>query len=477
MQLDSNNIPLVADLDGTIISTDTLLESTIIAIRNNPLLIFILPFMIFKGKLFFKQAIDKYARCDAELLPYRYNVVDFLKEEKAKGRAIVLATATVKPIAEEIGKHLKIFDEIIATENINLRAEQKTKVLVEKFGYGGYDYIGDSKADLPVWKSSRFAIVVNKSNSLTNKAKRNGNVSKIFEIKKDDFNDNLKEIRVYQWIKNILIFLPLLMAHQIGDLTLIIQNFIAFFAFSFAASSVYVINDLFDIEPDRVHPRKRNRPIASGLISIPKALAIAFLLLALSILISVLYLPLKFILILITYLTLTTLYSFSFKRIYIIDIITLASLYTIRLIAGGASVAVEVSYWLLAFSMFLFLNLAIVKRYTELKQLVEAKKNKTIGRGYFVEDLSLLRSLGTSSGYLSVLVFALYVNSKVVLGLYNKPEFLWAVAPLLLFWITRIWFVAHRGKMHDDPIVFTAKDPVSYVVGFLVILLIIGAAI
>lgn len=472
-----DNIPLVADLDGTIIVTDTLLESTIIAIRRRPFILFLLPFWILKGKLFFKQSIDHYARCHPELLPYRQDVLDFIKLEKKKGRKIVLATATVKPIADSVSDYLGIFDEVIATESVNLRSNEKSRVLIEKYGERGFDYIGDSKADIAVWASSGVAHIVHRTESLTKKAQKSGNVGNVFFPEQTTIKDFIKEIRVYQWIKNILILLPLLMAHLVADFHLIILNIIAFFAFSLTASSVYVLNDLFDIEADRAHKRKRFRPIASGKINVPSALHLSIFLFSIGIIFSIFFLPLNFFLVLVVYLILTTLYSFSLKRIYIVDIIILAGLYTLRLIAGGMAVDVEVSYWMLAFSLFLFLNLAIVKRYTELNQLVETNEAKAKGRGYHVEDLSLLRSLGTSSGYLSVLVFALYVNSKEVLGLYKRPEMLWAIAPMLLYWITRIWFVAHRGKMHDDPIVFTAKDPVSYVVGFLVLILIIGAAL
>ncbi len=473
----SSQIPLCVDLDGTLIKSDSLLESTIIAVRKNPLLLLLMPFWILKGRLYFKKSIEKFGKCEALLLPYRREVLDFLKKEKDKGRKIVLATATVKSIADDVSNYLGIFDEVIATETVNLRSEEKRKKLVEKFGSKGFDYIGDSRADLAVWASAANALVLKKSDIVLKKARELSNVIHVFDADKPSLNHYFREIRVYQWIKNILIFLPLFMAHEIGSFSLLFQNFIAFAVFCFAASSVYVTNDLFDIEADRAHPRKRFRPVASGLISVPSAVNLSIFLFLLSIVTSFVFLPLRFTMVLLVYLILTTAYSFSLKRVYIIDIIILAGLYTIRIIAGGAAVGVSVSFWMLAFSMFLFLNLAIVKRYTELKQLADANKTKTKGRGYHIDDINLLSSLGTTGGYLSVLVFALYVNSEAVVGLYKRPELLWAIVPVLLFWITRIWFMAHRGKMHDDPIVFTGKDPVSYVAGLIVVILIIGAAV
>jgi len=240
---------------------------------------------------------------------------------------------------------------------------------------------------------------------------------------------------------------------------------IAFFSFSLIASSVYVTNDLLDLSSDRAHPRKKKRPLASGDLPLVVGLISAPLLLFIGFIIAILFLETQFLTTLLIYYVITTLYSFKLKKLVILDIMTLASLYTIRIIAGGAAVNVEISPWLLAFSMFFFLSLALVKRYTELLVMINENKTKASGRGYEIGDTDLVRGLGTASAYMSVLVFALYANSDQIQTLYTEPYYFWGIAVLLMYWITRIWFLAHRGKMTDDPIVFTVKDPTSWLIG------------
>jgi len=249
--------------------------------------------------------------------------------------------------------------------------------------------------------------------------------------------------------------------------------FIVFFSFSLLASSVYVLNDLLDLNADREHPRKRKRPFASGNLSLLYGFILLPILIISSFSISIIYLPNNFTIVLLLYYIITNLYSFKLKRIEVIDIITLGVLYTIRIIAGGASINVEITPWLLAFSMFLFISLALLKRYTELLSMIQENKQIAKGRAYSVDDIDIVRSFGTSSSYLAILVFALYVNSDQVKLLYSQPIYMWLVAVLLLYWITRIWFLAHRGKMTDDPIVFTGKDITSWLIGLIIGIIVI----
>jgi 4-hydroxybenzoate polyprenyltransferase len=471
--------PLCVDLDGSLIFGDTLLESIFLAIKKKPVIIFLLFFWIIKGKNYFKHRIGEIALPNPASLNYRKDVLEFIKNEKSEGRKIVLATATIEPIAQSVADHLNLFDEVLASKaEYNLRHDMKRSMLVEKFKEKGYDYIGDSFADLPVWKSARNAIAVHPSEKLKRKAAAQGiKFSLIFNSSVKSKLPILKQLRTRQWVKNLLLLLPLALAHRAGELNLLLINFAAFFAFCFAASFVYVINDLMDIEADRQHPTKKLRPLASSSISVQKALAAALVMLTGSMILAFGFLPLEFILLLLSYLILTTLYSFWLKKIYIIDIIVLSSLYTLRLLAGSVSVNVPVSDWLLEFSLFMFLSLAILKRYAELHVMVAQNKEKSEGRGYLIKDIGMLRSLGTSSGYISVLVMVLYIHSPENLKLYQNPLLLLPVAICLLFWITRIWFKAHRGEMTDDPIVFTVKDPVSYIIGLIILILVIGAAL
>lgn len=471
--------PLVVDLDGTLTPVDTLFESVIEWIRYSPFNLFLLPFLLLRGKVYFKNKIAQSAIPNPALLPYRKEVIEFIKAEKDKGREIILATASHMKMASAVAAHLDIFDNIIASEaDLNFKGAEKLRQIQKLDSCkNGFDYIGDSSADLEIWKEADNAIIVEPSKNLLVKAKKETNVAKVFEYQRNPLKTLIREMRVYQWSKNILIFLPLLMAHALGDINQIGNAVMAFLAFSFCASSVYITNDLLDLESDRKHPRKRKRPLASGDISIFAGSIWIFLLLATGLTLTIMFQPLQFLITLLIYLTLTTLYSSVLKKIYIIDIIILAGLYTIRIMSGAFAVEVPLTPWMLAFSMFVFLSLAILKRYTELYILRQQNMTKSSGRGYRVEDIDLLIVLGPASGYLSALVLVLYTNSEEVVRLYENPEILWAIVPVLLYWITRIWFLAHRGKMHDDPIVFTGKDTVSYILGAILALLIIGAAI
>ncbi len=474
----TKEIPLCVDLDGTLIATDMLLESLLLLVKQNPLYIALLPFWLLKGRAFLKHKIFELVEPDIEYLPYNKKLIEYINKEKSAGREIVLSTATNQRIADKINEHLGLFDKVFgSSETMNLKGNNKRHYLVELFGEKGYDYAGDSQADMAVWDSANACIMVNPSKSLLRQAESKYKVIEVFQSAKNPLKIIAREIRVYQWVKNLLIFLPFIMAHKLGDPGIITNSIYAFFAFCFTASSIYIYNDLIDLKSDRMHPRKRFRPIASGGLSIAAGLILAPILLFLGIAIGACFLSSSFLLTLLFYLFVTTAYSFLLKRIVILDIIVLASLYTIRLLAGANAAHVPASPWMLGFSMFIFLSLAMVKRYTELLSLRKLNKTTTTGRGYHVEDINLLLAIGPASGYLSVLIFALYVNSKEMIQLYDNPGFLWMVAPLLLFWITRIWLLANRGEMHDDPIVFTGKDPVSYVVGAMIALLVFGAAI
>ena len=280
-----------------------------------------------------------------------------------------------------------------------------------------------------------------------------------------------ESLRIHQWAKNVLVAVPMLMAHRFRDAQAWVSVTIAFVCFCLVASGTYVFNDLLDREADRAHPTKRNRPIASGRMPAGQALLIASACYAVGFVLAALLLPGLFALCLVGYVVLNALYSLVLKRKLMLDVLALASLYTLRLLAGGVATHVELSFWLLAFSMFLFLNLAFVKRYAELAMSQLTGSDARFGRGYVVGDLDLIRTLGPTSGYLAVLVFALYLNSPDVLKLYPRPVPLWGICPLLLYWVSRLWFVAQRRGMYHDPVVFALTDRVSYLVAALILIL------
>jgi len=285
----------------------------------------------------------------------------------------------------------------------------------------------------------------------------------------------VKQIRMYQWVKNLLIFIPLLLAHKTGDSNAIVQCVIGFFALSFLASSVYVLNDIADVEHDRAHPRKRYRPLASGALSISQAWILMLSMLSISSLLCFLYMPLNFVAWLCVYACATTLYSFVLKRIVLVDVITLAGLYSLRMAAGGVAAGVEVSPWLLGFSLFLFISLAFLKRYAELRDMTEREMPTVAGRGYHERDANFVMMAGTALGFVAVLIFTLYVNGPQVQQLYSHPSRMWFICPCLIYWVSHLWLTAYRGGMYDDPIVFAARDYPSWIVGGLVVLIAISA--
>jgi 4-hydroxybenzoate polyprenyltransferase len=472
----SSNQVIAVDLDGTLTLTDTLHESIILLIRNKPLYLFIIPFWLTKGIAFLKLKVAQNIELDVKNLPYNVPLIDWLKKEKDNGKKIVLCTAANEHIAQAVSKHLQLFDDIISSDaNTNLIGINKRKALQDRFGDKGYDYAGNSISDMEVWSSSSKAIVVNASSAVQTKATKITTVSRTFPSESIGFSDWIKALRVYQWSKNLLLFIPLLASHQLGNFQSLPALAIAFISFSLCASSVYIINDLLDLESDRKHPRKKNRPFSAAKLSIVMGIAIAPFLIIASFILGFMINE-DFFIVLILYFILTSTYSLFLKRIVLVDCLTLAILYTVRIIAGAAVISVSLSFWLLAFSVFIFLSLAFVKRYTELMVQVKAGNNYTHGRGYEVSDSVLIQILGVSAGYLSVLVMALYMQSEDIMNLYVQPTAIWFAIPLLLFWISWVWLKATRGLMHDDPIVFAIKDKASIFVAVLTALVFLYAA-
>ena len=468
--------PLVVDLDGTLTLSDTLHESALALLRDSPLSVFKLPIWLTSGKAHLKRHLASQVEFAPDALPYNSPFLDFLKKEHDKGRKLILCTAADRSIAESVAKHIGLFDEVLASDgNTNLAGANKAAALVSRFGKGGFDYAGNSSADFDVWDSAAGAVVVNASLSVQATAVKRYNVSGVFAPAQVGLGIWRKVLRLHQWLKNLLLFLPLLAAHEIGNVEAWLSLVLAFFAFSLCASTVYIANDLLDLDSDRRHPRKRMRPFASGAVPVLMGVALAPVLLTAS---FVLAFQVGTVLVgwLLAYFVVTCLYSFSLKKLILVDCLTLAMLYTFRILAGAATVGHVLSFWLLAFSVFLFLSLAFVKRYAELEVQRLNGSDKAHGRGYHTDDASLLQNIGISSGQASVLVLALYLNSDAVTKLYASPEVIWCAVPVMLFWIQWMWMQAHRGNMHDDPVVFAVKDRVSLLAALLVgVILVTGA--
>jgi len=457
----SNNLPLVVDLDGTLIHSDMLHESAIRLLRDSPSKTLAIPFVLLKGKAYLKNYLATRSNFEPQTLPYNLELIAWLKQQRAEGRKLILCTASDKKIAQTIATHLDLFDEVIASDGIvNIAGKNKASVLVDRFGSQGFDYVGNSHQDLPVWSEANRAMVVNGSSELVRKAQDIATVERVFPKKTIELSSCFRVLRIHQWLKNLLLFVPLFAAHDLANADAWQSLLLAFFAFSLCASSVYIANDLLDLESDRLHPRKRNRPFASGIVPVWIGVLVAPLLLALGLGMAAMV-GQAFFSWLTFYFALTCAYSWSLKRLILVDCLTLALLYTLRIIAGAAAVGHDLSFWLLAFSVFLFLSLAFVKRYAELEVQLLSGKEKIHGRGYHTADASLIQTMGIVAGYSSVLVLALYLNSEAVLRLYTAPELIWGVVPVMLFWVSWMWMQAHRGKMHDDPLVFAVKDRAS----------------
>ncbi len=463
----SNVSPLCVDLDGTLIHSDLLLETFLLLLKRNPLYLLLIPFWLLKGKAALKAEIAKRIILNPIALPYNKAFMNWLAIQRESGRPLWLCTASNYRLAHLVAEHLNIFQGIIAsTDDTNLSGRTKAIQLVEKFGEKGFDYCGNHQVDLAIWRVCQCAIVVNGSDKLKQEAEKLAEVSASFPKKAGSFKFVLKALRLHQWAKNVLIFVPLVAAHKLADHLLGFDAILAFIAFGLCASSVYLLNDMLDLEDDRQHARKCKRPFASGDLSILTGLILVPVLL-ISVIALCWSLPVRFGMVLAAYYTLTVAYSFGLKRIVLIDTIALAGLYTVRIIAGAMAINVSLSFWLLLFAIFLFFSLALVKRYAELDALQRKNKLKAAGRGYHVEDLPILHSMGTASGFLAVLVLALYINSPIVESLYHHPKFIWMLCVLLLYWIGRVWLKAHRGEMHDDPVVFAMKDRASQIIGIL----------
>ena len=453
-------------------------ESALKLLRDNPIKVASLPYVLTKGKAYLKRQLALNTEFCVETLPYNFELLDWLKLQKTQGRQIILCTASNDIIASEIADYLGLFDEVIASsETENLVGVAKVKRLEERYGLKGFDYVGNASADLPVWIASRHGIVVNATDTVVGNATTSCEIEKIFSRRSIDFKDCFRMLRVHQWLKNMLLFAPVVASHMIGDIETLATLVLAFFAFSMLCSAVYITNDLFDLEADRAHPKKQSRPFAAGNIPVWIGTICALGLFLVSVILAA-FINGYFLIWLLTYFVLSSVYTWYLKRIVLVDCLMLAILYTLRIVAGAAAVGLGLSFWLLALSIFLFLSLSLVKRFAELQMLAVNGSKKVSGRGYLVSDAPLIQMLGIVSGYVSVLVLVLYLNSAAVVKLYEAPQYIWGAVIAILFWINWIWLKAHRGEMYDDPLLFALKDRASLYVaavfGFCAIIATVG---
>ena len=466
--------PLCVDLDGTLVKSDTLLDALCQLLHHHPLALLRAPAWLRGGRAGFKRQAASRAPLDPVHLPYNTELLRFLRTEHRRGRDLWLATGADGELAERVAAHLGLFQGVLATDGqTNLTRERKLHRLRQTFG--DFDYVGNARADLVLLAHARQAMVANPTLGLRLALRtRRITIARRFLDRRPPFPSLLQALRVHQWSKNILLFVPLLLSHRISVHALW-AAVVAFFCFSFMASANYLVNDLLDIDSDRRHPSKRLRPFAAGDLAVITGVALAATM-ALASAALLPLLPVKFALWLGLYIVATMLYSLYLKRQPILDVLLLSGLYTLRLLAGGAATATTISQWLAAFSTFLFLSLAMVKRFSELENLRERGAATTHGRGYLVADLEQIRAFGTASAYAAVVVFLFYIARPDVTELYRHSDRLWLIVPLLLYWVHRVWLVASRGELDDDPVVFALRDRMSLAAGLLVVALAIFAS-
>lgn len=467
-------LPLFVDLDGSLTSTDLLWESLFALLKRHPGLIFLIPLWAFRGKSALKDRVSREINLPSESLPYEPAVLELIHERREAGGAVFLATASPETWSRPIAEYLGVFEGVLATRpDLNLKGLRKLEAISQlcaQRGWPSFDYVGDTHADIPIWRAATAAYVVGADGLLARRIRGLGPAVAIHNLGKPrrSLQAAFKAMRPHQWAKNALIFVPVITGQKILDARAVTAALLAFVAFSFCALAIYLVNDLTDLAADREHAEKRRRPFASGRLPLAWGPPMVAVLLTVSFAIAGMALPLGFLAVMSLYLALTTLYTFVIKSHLMVDVLALAILYSLRILAGGAATDIVISEWLIVFSMFFFLSLAFAKRFIESDRTIQAGKTERLkGRGYLPGDIDLIQSFGTISGYLSALTLALYVRSNEVRLLYSRPELLWVIVLGLIYWISRIWFLAKRRELPGDPVVFALRDRHSLALGIM----------
>ena len=462
-------LPICVDLDGTLVATDTLYESFLALLAYKPLTLFDCLGWISKGKAVFKSKLSNAQKIDIENLPWNESLLDWLKLRKAAGHKIVLATAADQSIALAAQKHLGIFDQVFCSDgSSNLKGKCKGQALVHEFGERGFIYVGDSKVDLPVWRDAAGAVVVEVKDRLRKKVEACSPLLASFQSSENLNEGSFVLLRPKQWIKNLLVFVPIIASGQWWDLKGWLTTAGVFFAFSLVASGTYIINDLLDIQADRHHFKKKKRPIASGKISIPRSLCILFLTVASGFLIGW---QLEVFPVIFAYVLVTLCYSLFLKAKFLLDVFALAFLYLIRIYAGADVADHSVSIWLFSFGMFVFLGLAMMKRVAELMKSEGSRSLRR--RGYKIIDVNILTIAGICSAFASALILFMYFRFNETSSVFKGQQTLFLSVPVILYWQLRCWRAVEVGVLDNDPIAFATSDkPSRIILGILLIIII-----
>lgn len=460
----SDSVPLFVDLDGTLVKTDLLIESAFFLLKKQPWMFLAMLYWLAFGKARLKEEIAMRSALDFNVLPLQRDFVEYLNNEARQGRTLYLATASDRRLAEPVAERLGIFKQVLASDGLrNLKGTRKLEAILACCNGSAFDYAGNERVDLAIWAKARQAIIVNPDNGVVAATRKRGyEIERVFDDRPPTAKTWMRALRIHQWAKNVLLGVPILTAHAF-TLTAFTKIAMAFTAFGLVASATYLLNDLLDLVSDRHHPRKCKRPFAAGDIGLASGILVMIILFGSGFGLA-LQLSDHFLFTLLAYLGLTISYSFYFKKVMLIDVLLLASLYTIRIVAGAYAIEVPLSSWLLGFSMFIFLSLALIKRCTELMAMQHLSRETMKGRDYQVSDYPMLCTIGVAAGYISILVLALFISGSGSVGKYTNPVFLWLLCPLMAYWVSRLWLKTSRGEMHDDPLVFSLKDRASWIV-------------
>ncbi len=450
--------PLCVVLEGGLITASITGERVALLFRHRPWLALVLPLWLLGGTSGLKRRVRARVALEPATLPYRAPLVAALESARAAGRKVVLVARTDAELANAVAKHVPLFDAVYTSDSASDEPSPDLRNQLAAAFPEGYDYVGHASADVPALTAAKRGYLVGASAEAKRAAEQAPSVV-VLSRGKSVLKALINELRPHQWAKNALVVLPVLLAPTVPAPITLGRGLLAAFTFSLCASAGYVFNDLLDLDADRLHPAKAKRPFASGALPIVFGFPLFIALLVVSFALAVAFLPATFVAMLGLYFVSTLSYSLYLKRLLLIDVLVLAALYTHRILSGGIATGVRVSAWLLGFSMFLFTSLAFAKRYVELHALSDDKQIKN--RGYFRVDLPMVTSMGTASGYIAALVFMLYVDSSAVRASYRSPTLLWLVLPALLYWLGRIWLLAGRGQMQEDPVKFALKDKKS----------------
>lgn len=459
-------LPLCVDLDNTLVHTNTLVETIVGALRKNPAWVFLIPLWALRGQAYLWSRLVVAFQPSASTLPYAEPVVELVKREAATGRPLVLTTGAHEIVARSVASHLGQFTTVLATNgSVHLVGSAKAAALQSRYGQNGFDYVGDSREDMAVFRICRKAYVASASPALARELQR-ANIAATFLYPDGSprrWSGFLAAIRPKQWVKNVLVFVPLLLGHRFADPQGLINTIATCALLCLASSAVYLLNDIFDVEVDRQHHSKRRRPFASGRLPIEWGGVAAIVLASLSVGLGWLVSP-SVSIGLASYLAGTMLYSLWLKKLLIVDMILLASFYVFRVYLGSVATGIRISSWTALFCLFIFSGLAALKRYSELHNRVQQTTSSPNRRAYLLEDAMPLLSIGTSSFAGATVALGLYLGSPEVRGLYRTPDLLWLLCPILLGWTGRLWILGHRGELGDeDPVAFALRDRWSHV--------------